>query len=295
MVSVCKKTDNTNTKLFKKSNLMQKCVYTKKQLYLFKNIIFVDKNKLIPMRYAVRLAYKGTSFSGWQSQKNANTIQETIEKKMSLKYGNNIAITGCCRTDKGVHANDSLFHFDHENDIIDNFTYSLNKMLPQDIVIKNIQKVSSGFHARFDAISRSYIYKIHTFKNPFKNDLSFYYPLTLKTDFDKMQQVAELLLEYDEFFPFCKTNTDVKTMKCNLKDCYWTKNEQGDFEFYIKSDRFLRGMVRMIVGASINTGLNKISIKEIKDAMDKQRRLKTDWSVPAHGLYLNKVKYLTLD
>ncbi|HEB62802.1 MAG TPA: tRNA pseudouridine(38-40) synthase TruA [Bacteroidetes bacterium] len=247
------------------------------------------------MRYAVRLAYKGTPFSGWQSQKNAYTVQETIEKSMSLKYGQNISITGCCRTDKGVHAYDSLFHFDLEKDPIKNFTYSLNKMLPKEIVLKDIQQVSTGFHARFDAVSRSYIYKIHTFKDPFKDSLSFYYPLTLKADFNKMQEVANLLMQYEEFFPFCKTHTDVKTMKCALNVCTWIKNDNGDFEFHIKSNRFLRGMVRMIVGVCINAGLNKISIEEIKDSMNNQRRLKTDWSVPAHGLYLNNVKYLTLD
>ncbi len=247
------------------------------------------------MRYAVRIAYKGTSFSGWQSQKNAYTVQEAIEKVMALRYRQHIPITGCCRTDKGVHAFDSVFHFDNDENIIENFTYSLNKMLPTDIVLKNIKIVSTDFHARFDAISRSYIYRIHTFKNPFKQDLSFYYPLILKADFDKMQEVANLLLDYNEFSPFCKTNTDVKTMKCSLKGCRWINNENGNFEFHIKSDRFLRGMVRMIVGACINAGLEKISIKEIRNSMNKQIRLKTDWSVPAHGLYLNNVKYLTLD
>ncbi len=247
------------------------------------------------MRYAVRLAYKGTPFSGWQRQNNAYTIQETIEKSMSLRYGSDISVFGCCRTDKGVHAYDSLFHFDFDEEITDNFTYSLNKMLPKEIVLKDIQQVSTGFHARFDAVSRSYIYKIHTFKDPFKDSLSFYYPLTLKADFNKMQEVANLLMQYDEFFPFCKTHTDVKTMKCVLKESFWIKKENGELEFHIKSDRFLRGMVRMIVGVCINAGLDKISIEEIKESLEKQIRLDTDWSVPAHGLYLNNVKYLTLD
>jgi tRNA pseudouridine38-40 synthase len=244
------------------------------------------------MRYAVRLSYKGTPFSGWQSQKNAYTVQESIEKVMSLKYGRDIPITGCCRTDKGVHAYDSLFHFDSLEDITKNYIYSLNKMLPNEITLHCIKEVDENFHARFDAVFRSYIYKIHTFKDPFKKDLSFYYPLVLKADFNRMQEVADLLMNYDEFYPFCKTNSDVKTMKCDLKESTWIKMDNGNFEFHIKSDRFLRGMVRMIVGACINTGLNKISIEEIKNSMENQKRLKTDWSVPAHGLYLNEVKYL---
>lgn len=247
------------------------------------------------MRYAVRLAYKGKPFSGWQSQKNAITVQETIENAMSKRYGRDISIVGCCRTDKGVHASDYVFHFDTLKDIDDNFIFSINNMLPREIALKKIAKVSGEFHSRFDAIERSYIYKINSKKNPFEFDYSFYYPLIRRANFDKMQEIAQTIAGYNEFFPFCKAHTDVKTMKCDIKKIYWKQNDKGDFEFHITADRFLRGMVRLIVGMSINLGLDKIDRKDVLLALDKQERMKTDWSVPAHGLYLNNVKYLTLD
>lgn len=244
------------------------------------------------MRFAVRLAYNGSAYSGWQNQVNAKTIQEEIETVLFTKYRRKISVLGCGRTDKGVHASDFVMHFDFEEDISENFTYSLNKMLPLDISFFEIRKVQDDFHARFDALSRSYIYKIHTIKNPFKTGLSFYYPLIKTADFDKMQKASGILLNYNSFFPFCKTKTDVKTMICDLETSNWGINElSGDYFFNIKSNRFLRGMVRLIVGMTINIGLGKMSIEELKNVLNKQIRLQTDWSVPAHGLYLNEVKY----
>ena len=244
------------------------------------------------MRFAVRLAYNGSSYSGWQNQLNAKTVQEEIETVLFTKYRKKIPVLGCGRTDKGVHASDFVLHFDFDEDITENFTYSLNKMLPQDISLFEIRKVQDDFHARFYALSRSYIYKIHTVKNPFKTGLSFHYPLIKTVDFDKMLEASKVLLNYDSFFPFCKTNTDVKTMICDLEISNWTIDKiTGDYFFNIKSNRFLRGMVRLIVGMTINVGLGKMSIDELKNALDYQIRMVTDWSVPAHGLYLNEVNY----
>jgi len=245
------------------------------------------------MRFAVRLAYKGTNYSGWQSQNNAKTVQGEIESVLFKKYQKKIPVTGCGRTDRGVHASDFLMHFDFHEDIRDNFLYSFNKMLPNDIALYSINRVDEDFHARFDAISRTYIYKIHTVKNPFNTGLSYYFPMIKNIDFDAMQNAAKLLLEYEEFFPFCKTNTDVKTMKCQLSKSIWIKNDETEeYFFHITSNRFLRGMVRLIVGMTINTGLGKMSLSELNQALKTQTRLKTDWSVPAHGLYLNEVKYI---
>ena len=244
------------------------------------------------MRFAVRLAYKGTNYSGWQSQNNARTIQSEIEAVLFKKYRKEISVLGCGRTDKGVHASDFAMHFDFDKDISENFIYSLNKMLPNDIALYNIEIVEDDFHARFDAISRSYIYKINTIKNPFSTHLSYFFPLIENADFSLMQKAADILLDYNEFFPFCKTNTDVKTMKCHLSKSQWTKNpENGDYYYQITSNRFLRGMVRLIVGMTINIGLGKMSINELELALKTQNRLKLDWSVPAHGLYLNRVVY----
>lgn len=248
------------------------------------------------MRFAVRLAYKGTKYSGWQSQNNAITVQEVIESILYKKYRHKISVLGCGRTDKGVHASDFVMHFDFDQDIRDNFVYSLNKMLPNDIAIYDIREVSGDFHARFDAMYRSYVYKIHTIKNPFKINQSFFHPLIKKADFKKMQEASSTILEYKEFFPFCKTNTDVMTMKCQLSESKWIyDSELEEYSFHITSDRFLRGMVRLIVGMTINIGLGKIKIEDLILALDNQERLKTDWSVPAHGLYLNKIKYLDFD
>ncbi len=244
------------------------------------------------MRFAVRLAYNGTNYSGWQSQNNARTVQSEIETVLFKKYREKISVLGCGRTDKGVHASDFTMHFDFDEDISENFIYSLNKMLPNDIALYNISIVQDDFHARFDAISRSYIYKIHTIKNPFNAHFSYFFPLIENADFSLMQKAANLLLDYSEFFPFCKTNTDVKTMKCQLSKSQWAKkSETGDYYFQITSNRFLRGMVRLIVGMTINIGLGKMSVNELELALKTQNRLKLDWSVPAHGLYLNRVVY----
>ena len=248
------------------------------------------------MRFAVRISFNGSSYFGWQSQEGGNTVQDEIEAALNLRYGREILISGCCRTDSGVHANDFVFHFDFEDDIRDDFIYNLNKMLPSGIAFRSINRVSDDFHARFDAISRSYIYRIHSVKNPFLNGLSYYFPPLIKADSNVIIQACELIKSFKEFYPFCKSNTDVKTMTCDVSKIEWKADEiSGEYTFSIVSDRFLRGMVRLIVGACINAGLGKLSLNEIEDAMKIQARLDKSLSVPAHGLYLNEIKYLTLD
>ena len=248
------------------------------------------------MRFALGLAYKGTAYSGWQKQNNAPTVQEEVEKALSIRLGTDIAVTGCCRTDAGVHAADYVLHFDYEQSFDDSFLYNINNILPKDIAVKKIYVVKDDFHARFDATSRSYVYKIHSRKNPFREGLSFYFPAIEKADMELIQHTAGIIAGYNEFFPFCKAHTDVKTMKCDIRESFWKfDKDKGEYRFHITSDRFLRGMVRLIVGALLNIGLGKMDVDELKDAMQKQRRMKLNWSVPAHGLYLNKIDYLTLD
>lgn len=248
------------------------------------------------MKFAVRLSFNGNSFFGWQSQQDGNTVQDEIEKAIRQRYDMEIRITGCCRTDSGVHANDFVFHFDYAEDIRDGFIFNLNKMLPGSIACRSIDKVNDDFHSRFDAISRSYIYRIHTVKNPFLDGMSYYFPALVSADSNVMMQTCELIKSFKEFYPFCKSNTDVKTMVCDISNIDWIKDSDcGSFTFSIVSDRFLRGMVRLIVGACINAGLGKLSLNEIKEALIKQERLEKSLSVPAHGLYLNQIKYLSLD
>lgn len=248
------------------------------------------------MRFAVRSTFNGNNYFGWQSQEKGNTVQNEIETVLSRRYGREFRINGCCRTDSGVHANDFVFHFDYEKDIRDGFIVNLNKMLPSDIAFKSIAQVSEDFHSRFDAISRSYVYRIHTIKNPFLEGLSFYFPPLIHADRIVILHACELLKSFSEFYPFCKSNTDVKTMICNVSQIELLLDQSsGNFTFSIVSDRFLRGMVRLIVGAFINAGLGKISLNDLELAMKMQTRLEKSLSVPAHGLYLNEIKYLTLD
>jgi len=246
------------------------------------------------MRFAVRLSFNGNDYFGWQSQESENTVQDVITNVLKIRYNTPIEITGCCRTDSGVHASDFVFHFDHDEDITGDFINSLNKMLPAQISLHHIWSVHDDFNARFDAISRSYIYHIHTKKDPFKTGLSFYFPVLDKADFELMVRATEIIRSYQEFYPFCKAKSDVRTMNCKIGELEWIKNKDG-YYMKIKADRFLRGMVRLIVGACINTGLKKISPDELENALNNQERLKKSWSVPAHGLFLNEVKYLTQD
>jgi tRNA pseudouridine38-40 synthase len=248
------------------------------------------------MRFAVRLSFNGNNYFGWQSQDSENTIQDKIEQALKQRYNTRIDITGCCRTDSGVHASEFVFHFDYHEDLRDGFIYSLNKMLPNQIALHRIFQVPDDFHCRFDAISRSYIYNLHVIKNPFKSGFSFYFPALVKADFELISKAAEIIKKHREFYPFCKAHTDVKTMKCNIHQIKWTSSADGqDYSLNITSDRFLRGMVRLIVGACINIGLGKTSLEELELALQNQNRLEKSWSVPPHGLFLNEIKYLTLD
>jgi tRNA pseudouridine38-40 synthase len=244
------------------------------------------------MRFAVKLSFNGSSFYGWQSQQGGNTVQDIIENTIEQRYGQYIPITGCCRTDSGVHASDFVFHFDSENDIRDDFIYRLNKMLPETIALKSIQLATDSFHSRFDAVSRSYTYNIHSKKNAFANDLSYYFTAIDKADFGLMQHACEIIKQAREYYPFCKSKSDVNTMTCNIMEIGWNINADGSsYSFRIVSDRFLRGMVRMIVGACLNIGLKKIEIDDLAYSLKNQARLNKSWSVPAHGLFLDGVKY----
>lgn len=244
------------------------------------------------MKYFSELAYNGTNYCGWQRQSNGLSVQEILEDAFSTILQKEIAITGCGRTDAGVHASQFFIHFDFDAKFPVGFINRINKFLPKDISVISLMEVTSDAHARYDAYHRSYEYHISFHKNPFQINTIYYYPFAKGLDLALMQQSADLLLNYDSFFPFCKSNSDAKTMFCELRRAEWVLNqEQKTLVFHISANRFLRGMVRLIVGMCLNVGNGKLAVEDVKMAMEKQVRLKKDLSVAARGLYLTEVKY----
>lgn len=244
------------------------------------------------MRYFLELAYDGTHFSGWQRQPNAPSVQATIEEALSLILRTPIEIVGCGRTDAGVHAGYYVAHFDFGGTFPEGFVARLNKFLPPAISIFELRPVAETAHARFDAIRRGYTYYISTRKDPFRKHTAYHFPFFAQLDQEKAQAAAELLLAYTAFFPFCKSHSDAKTMNCRLVTSTWTfEPEQHRAQYRVEADRFLRGMVRLIVGTCLNVGLGKLQLAEVKTALDQQTRLPKAWSVPPQGLFLDEVVY----
>lgn len=244
------------------------------------------------MRYFSELAYKGTNYNGWQRQPNAPSVQQAIEEAMATILGSAIEVVGCGRTDAGVHASQYFMHFDVEGDFPKEFLRRLNKLLPADIAIRSIFEVAPDAHARFGAVRRSYEYHVVLDKNPFGTDTTWHFPFFDKLDLQKTQAAAALLLNYKEFQPFCKSNTDVHTMECTLFRSEWVFDEAARrLVFHISANRFLRGMVRLIVGMCLNVGLGKVELEEVRQALDQQVLLKKSWSVPPDGLFLTEVRY----
>jgi tRNA pseudouridine38-40 synthase len=241
------------------------------------------------LRYFLELAYKGTNYHGWQNQPNAISVQEVIEKTLSTLLNETTAIVGAGRTDAGVHAKQMFAHF--ETDVVfesADLKYKLNSFLPKDIAIIDIFKVIPDAHARFHAVSREYVYRISLEKNVFNFDESFY--LKQKLDLNKMQEATNILFDYKDFQCFSKSNTDVNTYHCNIMKAEWHFVE-NEFQFTIKADRFLRNMVRAIVGTLINVGLGKLKVEDMHSIIKSKNRSDAGFSVPAHGLYLIKVAY----
>ena len=241
------------------------------------------------MRYFIKLAYKGTNYFGWQYQPDAISVQETLNKALSTLLKTNIDILGAGRTDSGVHAKEMFAHFDYETEIdTQKIVYKLNSFLPKDIAIFDLIKVHDDAHARFDATKRTYEYHIHTKKNAFESDDSWYYSLPL--DVEKMNEACKILFEYTDFECFSKTHTDVNTFNCKIFEANWKQNEDK-LVFTIAADRFLRNMVRAIVGTMINIGSGKVSLNDFRKIIESKNRSKAGFSVPAHGLYLTKIEY----
>jgi len=241
------------------------------------------------MRYFLELSYLGTNYHGWQRQTNAPTVQEEIEKALSVLLQTQTEVTGCGRTDAGVHAKKYFLHFDADNALEEEkLVYKLNGILAKDISIHQAIQVSEDAHTRFGATSRSYEYHIHQFKNPFLEGLSTDYRQPLNVEL--MNEAAHVLLQTKEFGAFCKAGADNHTDFCDVREAIWKKtNDQ--LIFCITADRFLRNMVRAIVGTLLDVGLRKITVDEFKQIVNSQDRRKAGVSVPAHGLYLTDIKY----
>ncbi|MBT8286513.1 MAG: tRNA pseudouridine(38-40) synthase TruA [Flavobacteriaceae bacterium] len=241
------------------------------------------------MRYFIELSYKGTAYHGWQNQPNAITVQEVIEKAVGMLLDDQIGIVGAGRTDTGVHAVHMVAHFDYEGEFDrQQLIYKMNSFLPKDIVIHDIYDVHPEAHARFNAVSREYHYRITRKKDAFKIDLCYYFKPELNVG--AMNEAAEMLLHHKNFKCFARSNTDVKTYNCDIEYARW--EQIGDeLRFVIKADRFLRNMVRAIVGTLLEIGLGKMSLAELDDIIQSKDRSRAGASVPAHGLYLNRIEY----
>ena len=242
------------------------------------------------MRFFIQLSYNGTNYHGWQIQPNATSVQETLTKALSVVLNQkDISIMGAGRTDTGVHASQMFAHFDYENPIDSkSIVHKLNSFLSQDIAVSRVILVQDNAHARFDATLRTYEYNINTTKNVFQQELGWYYNKDL--DIEAMNDAAKLLLEFTDFQCFSKVNTDVNTFNCAISRAFW-KRENDQLIFTISADRFLRNMVRAIVGTLVYVGLGKISKADFQKIIESKDRKKAGFSVPAHGLYLTEVKY----
>lgn len=241
------------------------------------------------MRYFIELSYNGKGYHGWQNQPNAISVQQVLEEALSVLLQTKIEIVGAGRTDTGVHASQMFAHVDIAFEIdIATLVYKLNSFLPNDISIHDMFKVKEDAHARFDATSRTYHYKISTTKNVFNTDFAYRFQVPL--DVEKMNNACKILLQYKDFQCFSKSNTDVKTYYCNIEKAEWIE-EQNGLIFIISADRFLRNMVRAIVGTMINIGLGKIKVKDLITIIESKNRSEAGHSVPAHGLYLTQIKY----
>jgi len=240
------------------------------------------------LRYFIELSYDGTPFVGWQRQPSGDSVQSCLEDALSILFRKPLSIVGAGRTDAGVHAHQLFAHVDLDEHVDQDLTFRLNKLLPKEIAVRNIIAVAQDAHARFDAVSRSYRYHITTQKNPFLQKRSYQFAKPL--DLDLMNQAAKILIDHEDFKCFSKSKTDVKTYVCDIQQVHWQQNG-SELVFFIQANRFLRNMVRAIVGTLIEVGLRKISISDFEAILASRDRSQAGYSVPAHGLYLEKVNY----
>lgn len=244
----------------------------------------------LTQRYFIELAYKGTNFHGWQIQPNAISVQESLEKALSTVTREAITVTGAGRTDTGVHASYFVAHFDSTKPNLDHpdFAHKLNSFLGKDIVIFRVSKVIPEAHARFDAISRTYQYHLNLRKDPFALEMSWHF--FSQPNLERMNEASRILFEYTDFTSFSKLHTDVKTNNCKIYCAEWTQ-EGANIVFTVKADRFLRNMVRALVGTILEVGIGKIDLDQFQKIIEQKDRGAAGLSVPAHGLFLTDIEY----
>ena len=247
-------------------------------------------------RFFITFSYDGTRYHGWQIQPNGDSVQERLQQALSLLLRENVVVTGAGRTDAGVHARMMVAHFDtmaafmaEEGIDCTQLTYKLNKLLPYDIAVQKVEQVSNDLHARFSATSRTYHYYIHTVKEPFRKAYSceIHYPL----DFAKMNEAARLLMDWEDFGTFCKSGADVKTTICHVTSAEWHQTSPSEWYFEITANRFLRNMVRAVVGTLVEVGRGRLALDEFRKVLASGRRTEAGESMPGHALFLEDIKY----
>lgn len=248
------------------------------------------------MRYFITLSYNGTAYNGWQIQPNAPSVQQTLQQALSTILRTPLEVVGAGRTDTGVNASCMVAHFDYDpslsTDDLTQLRYKLNKFLPSDIAILTIRNVASDMHARFSATSRTYHYYITTEKSPFE-PFAYYYPQQL--DFQLMNEACKLLLTTSDFTSFAKLHTDTKTNLCTVTEAYWHSLNPTKWEFTITANRFLRNMVRAIVGTLLDVGRGVITLQQFQQIIDNKNRCSAGNSVPGHALFLADIQYPPLN
>lgn len=252
--------------------------------------IILQSVKDIMRRYFIYLSYDGTDYHGWQIQPNGISVQEELEHALTVLLREPVSITGAGRTDAGVHARMMVAHFDTAQDIDEvQLTYKLNKFLRQSIAVYRITPVTDDMHARFSATSRTYRYFIHTRKDPFHTRYSCL--LTYPLDFPLMNEAAKILTEYTDFGAFCKSHTDVKTTLCDVTHAEWVQIDDHRWYFEITANRFLRNMVRAVVGTLIEVGRHRLTLEAFRKVIESRQRTSAGESMPGNALFLEDIQY----
>lgn len=245
------------------------------------------------MRYFISVAYQGTRYAGFQIQDGQETIQSQLTKALEILFRESFTLTGSSRTDAGVHAEENYFHFDTAVELRSGHRYNLNAILPGDIAVTGIYAVSETAHCRFDATERVYKYLIYKQKNPFLTDKGWLYPYPLNLDI--LHRLSVVLRDYEDFSSFSKRNTQVFTYNCAIGSAYWQERGKGELEFHIRSNRFLRGMIRGIVGTMLRIARTAQTLEEaelmFRGVIEAKDCAKADFTTPARGLYLMEVNY----
>jgi tRNA pseudouridine38-40 synthase len=239
-------------------------------------------------RYFLEVKYKGAAYSGFQVQHNAVTVQSVLEDAMAVYFRGRINLTGSSRTDAGVHAFQNFFHFDREEQVPEKFLYNINAILPGDIAVISFRQMKDEAHSRFDAVSREYAYYLYDEKDPFLADRAWFYPFPL--DQGRLDRMAEVIKEYEDFTSFSKRNTQVKTFRCRIDVSGWSQ-EEGGLVYRVRANRFLRGMVKGLVGTMLQAGRGKIGEEEFRKIIESRDCVYADFTPPSHGLFLCRVNY----